>query len=668
MKINKIIINDFGKLSNKQIEFGDNINIIKGKNESGKSTIQKFIVSMFYGLSKDKRKSSFTDYDKYYPWGKTEFSGKINYTLDNEQTFEVFRDFTKKMPIIYNENAEDITKKYGSTKASGSSFFEEQTGVDEKTMISSIVTEQTNVVIDQSSENYMIQRIANLAQTGDEKVSYDKAQAYLTKKRNEEVGTEKTKNRPINILNEEKRKVISEKQELDEYTKEQYQLDENIKNAMEEHKKNKRLLDFAMDYKTIMDGETQLKNKISVYNENLERNNIEQRELEKQKDSLIIDLEKNETEYGEVCKNEEIEDNDRVMQINQQKKKRKKINVICGIICSIVFIASIVAFILKLMLLGGALVTIMLLSALIAINSNRKLKTKIYNYENCETSKKSELYKQEIEKISSKIREVEVKNNILTKNNNEIEEQINEIHNALKNNEKLQISDLLNKYSDIPEEDYSEILGSKKISTQIQTLQNLSNNSNLNLQKYEYRKNYIMPRIEKIADLQENLYEIEEREKELLKQANSLSIASEVLEEAYEEMKENVVPKFTENLSNTISEISNGKYSRLLTNDKEGLLVEKENGEYIPAKALSIGTIDQLYLSLRFAISKEATDQKMPLILDEAFPYYDNERLANILCYIAKEFAKNQVIIFTCTDREIKELEKQKIMYNLIEI
>ncbi len=51
MVIENINIKNFGKLSDFKLEFCDGINIIEGKNESGKSTICSFIKFMFYGLS-----------------------------------------------------------------------------------------------------------------------------------------------------------------------------------------------------------------------------------------------------------------------------------------------------------------------------------------------------------------------------------------------------------------------------------------------------------------------------------------------------------------------------------------------------------------------------------------------------------------------------------------
>ena len=55
MKINKLQINGYGNIQNKEINLKDKINIIYGKNESGKSTIFKFIINMLYGSSKNKK-------------------------------------------------------------------------------------------------------------------------------------------------------------------------------------------------------------------------------------------------------------------------------------------------------------------------------------------------------------------------------------------------------------------------------------------------------------------------------------------------------------------------------------------------------------------------------------------------------------------------------------
>ena len=97
MKINKIKINSFGKLRNKEIKFKNGINILYGENESGKSTIMNFIKNTLYGISKNKKGKEISDYDKYKPWGKEEFSGKLEYTLDNMKNMKYIETLIKKI-------------------------------------------------------------------------------------------------------------------------------------------------------------------------------------------------------------------------------------------------------------------------------------------------------------------------------------------------------------------------------------------------------------------------------------------------------------------------------------------------------------------------------------------------------------------------------------------
>ena len=102
MKINNLKINGFGNLENIEMNLKDGINLMSEKNEKGKSTFIKFISGMFYGISKNKNGKLISDYDKYMPWSAKEFSGKLAYTLDNGQTYEIYRDFRKKNPKLYN--------------------------------------------------------------------------------------------------------------------------------------------------------------------------------------------------------------------------------------------------------------------------------------------------------------------------------------------------------------------------------------------------------------------------------------------------------------------------------------------------------------------------------------------------------------------------------------
>ena len=64
----------------------------------------------------------------------------------------------------------------------------------------------------------------------------------------------------------------------------------------------------------------------------------------------------------------------------------------------------------------------------------------------------------------------------------------------------------------------------------------------------------------------------------------------------------------------------------------------------------------------------EISKEKMPIILDEAFAFFDNERLENILRFIVDNYKENQVIIFTCSNREKEILDKLNVEYNLVNL
>ena len=58
----------------------------------------------------------------------------------------------------------------------------------------------------------------------------------------------------------------------------------------------------------------------------------------------------------------------------------------------------------------------------------------------------------------------------------------------------------------------------------------------------------------------------------------------------------------------------------------------------------------------------------MPIILDETFAYFDDERLKNILVFLNSTAKEHQIILLTCTKREKQILEDLKKDYQWIEM
>ena len=257
----------------------------------------------------------------------------------------------------------------------------------------------------------------------------------------------------------------------------------------------------------------------------------------------------------------------------------------------------------------------------------------------------------------------------ILKQNKESQEQQRTIkeENLLQDIEK-ENRELIDKYLDYVELGYMQenvIKNYDNVLNEIEQKENRLNTIRFKLQTMESHTKDINNKLDDLAKIEEELQDAETEKEELLHLNNSYNIAKECLEKAYEKVKANISPRFTENLSDIIYKISNGRYSKVNLKDTEGLMVEIPNGSYVPATRLSVGTVDQMYISLRLSALEEISEEKMPIILDEAFAYFDNERLKNILKYLNNNFRENQIIIFTCSNREEKALKELKIEYNI---
>ena len=274
-----------------------------------------------------------------------------------------------------------------------------------------------------------------------------------------------------------------------------------------------------------------------------------------------------------------------------------------------------------------------------------------------------------IEKIKLEKNSLENEKNIYENNLEKIINEINNLNseNNIKNN--LEENKLINKYeTNIDKYEINNLFKIENINEKIFLIENQINNSKLEINKLELKKDNIGPELEKLASLEEELFSLKEQYEILKKTNDSIELVKTLLAKAYEKMKNSVSPVFTEKLSNNISKITKGKYCNLYFSDEQGLVVELDNGNYIPAERLSIGTIDQLYLSLRLAMLDEISKEKVPIILDEAFAYYDDERLKNILSYLITELADRQIIILTCTRREIGILEEMDVEFKKVNL
>ena len=272
--------------------------------------------------------------------------------------------------------------------------------------------------------------------------------------------------------------------------------------------------------------------------------------------------------------------------------------------------------------------------------------------------------KEEKNKIKEEIKLLENDRNKkieeIKKKEKELEKKINQEKNRIK-------KEYQNK---IPEKEINDILNKnyEQILSLVNEIENRYNNTKVESYKKQVDYQMISNKLENLAQIEEQIENLQEQQKELIDLSNSIQLTKQMLEIAYEKMKTNVTPKFTQRLSELIGKITDQKYTKVKFNDEEGLVVENQNGEYISSLRLSIGTIDQMYLSLRIATIQEIATENMPLILDEAFSFFDEKRLENILHAIHQEYSDKQIILFSCCKREKECLDRLNIPYQLIRL
>ena len=655
MKINKLKINAYGKLKEREIDLNDRINIIYGQNETGKSTLINFIINSFYGISKNKKGKEISNYEKYKPWVGEEFSGKIEYELDNKGKFEIYRDFNKKNPKIFNENMEDISKEFNIDKNKGNEFFYEQTKIDEDLFLSTLAINQNEVKLENQAQNFLIQKIANLAQTGDDSTSFKRVIDRINRRQLDEVGTERSREKPINIIGRKLQELLAEKDNLEKYKNFKYQFEEEENNLNNEIVNLENEKDFLTEIKILNENEKIEKEKIIV-KENIKKENLEKINLIDDKIKLLKDNNKNIFEkYSENnFKNKKIIN-------NKNKSNNKKIKIL-NIIFIILILINILQYILvknnKFKYIFLLTVPMFLIFYIFFIyNQNKKRKNK------------EKIEKNNFEKIKLDLNNLENEKRIIEKNLNNLDEEVNKLKNNFNFKINLEKEKIKNKYlNKLEKNKITNLINLENINFEIERLQKEINNKKIKLHTLDLDRKNIEPNLENLSKIEEDL--VNNNEKMLtLKNLNlSFNLAKEVLNQNYEKMKSSVTPKFTENLSENISKITNEKYKKVMFNELEGLMVELENGDYVPVNRLSIGTIDQLYLSLRLSMTDELSEENVPILLDEAFAFYDDERLKNILVYLNNKFNNRQIIIFTCTNREKNILEDSNIKFNYIEL
>lgn len=170
-----------------------------------------------------------------------------------------------------------------------------------------------------------------------------------------------------------------------------------------------------------------------------------------------------------------------------------------------------------------------------------------------------------------------------------------------------------------------------------------------------------------IPEIEEEILINNEKIIKLDKESKAINLASDILQEAFDEVKKNVGPDLNKKVINKFNFLTDENYEEAKISEEYKLRIRHE-GVLLDGDILSNGAKDQLYLSLRLSfINMLFKNKEVPIFLDDAFVQYDDERRETALKLLINENF-NQIIFFTCQEIEKNILNKNQYEYKLINL
>ena len=139
----------------------------------------------------------------------------------------------------------------------------------------------------------------------------------------------------------------------------------------------------------------------------------------------------------------------------------------------------------------------------------------------------------------------------------------------------------------------------------------------------------------------------------------AIQLARTVLESVANDLSKRLTPKLSRRAEEIFQTLTKHRYDRVLFEKNwKALVVSADSKEPRDVLYLSAGATEQLYLSLRLALSEVVFSEPLPpLVLDDPFATFDDERLENALALLSDMAKTRQIIFFTCRAREADRAE-----------
>ncbi|MDD3251644.1 MAG: AAA family ATPase [Lachnospiraceae bacterium] len=629
MRLLDLHIDGFGKFHDRSVRFEDGLNIVYGKNEAGKSTLHTFIRCMLFGLERGRGRASKSDlYSRFEPWqNKAAYGGQLRLEKDGIR-YRIERNFQKdqKSLTVINETA---GKEMDPTKAFMDSLL---CGLTETTYNNTISIGQLKSATDGGMVAELRNYIANMNTTGNMALNITKAVTYLKTRRRE-----------------------FERQLVPEAAKNYTTLLGEIRNVEKEIS--------APEYENQLQAYQSMRTQVkSLLSEKQEEREALLQKIAKGRQALAgaqftdeasISAYQNEAKqtYGQY-------------QLTKSSSEQTSRTVFAMLSLSFAVIAGIGTALLALIASGQSLPLITLEAAnqaLAAIGISAGFLavtagalTLIFLITGIALLLKQKSLKKEAAMISKILQEIFSRH----LGDASISPEAMTAFDA-RMNEFLRLSKVLERSETTVMEQAAEISSLQEKETTCEDVISRQQRTQWELEKKLEHLTHCKDQVEALK------HTLEENER-VREEITAIDLALDTMTELSASIRDSFGLYLNKTASDLIDGITGGIYDSMSVDENLNVFMNTRT-KLVPVEQVSSGTMDQVYLALRLAAAKliQNGGEQLPLIFDDSFVLYDDERLRTALKWLSKAY-DGQVIIFTCHQREAQMLTANQVGYHLV--
>lgn len=616
MKLLELHIDGFGKFHNRTISFEDGINIIYGKNEAGKSTLHTFIRGMLFGIERGRGRAAKNDlYSKFEPWSNSgTYEGWLRLEKDGV-IYRIERRFRKD-----NKSLKVINETRGREEEATPAFMNELLGgLNETTYNNTISIGQLKSATEEGMVSELRNYIANMNTTGNISLNISKASTFLRlQKRALEANLIPDASREYTALLAEIRNVETEiaapefENQLASY--------QNMRNQV------KSIIDNTQSERTVLEDQIQDAKRILTKNQFTDQTSVDA--------------------YSQ--KAEEYYNNYRDFDAKGKKKSRKVFSAL-ALLMAVACIA------------GAVYLRLTYPSDYITVVGGLGISALVFLLIQMLTRKgiKRDLTKAEDNK--GLLLEM-LKKHLYSEGTSEI---------TVSDEAMSAFGKRMAEFTSLCEMVRQSESASKKLMEDINSLREKQNNCSEMIEKQQRTQWELEKKLEHLNNCKTqitNLKRVLAENDRIREEISAIELAQETLTELSSSIRDSFGLYLNKEASDLVGGITGGIYDSLSIDENLNVFLNTKH-KLVPIEQVSSGTMDQVYLALRLAAAKllQGDGEPFPLIFDDSFTQYDEERLRTALKWMAEAYG-GQMLIFTCHKREEQILQTHQIDFHYIEI